>query len=271
MKRSALRTTFASGVPGIMLLLGLLLAAPVAAAASQSSIGEMRRQATRTELERAAKAAEAAAMTAPDEKTRNKLLADAAAMQQRLTNGDFVPGDRIKLIVEGDSLRSDTFTVRGDRMLPLPNIPPLPLSGVLDSELEPHLTKELSRYLKDVTLTATPLVRLSLLGFPGGNFFTVPVDQAITDVIAAAGGWGSPTAVRHDRTVVRRAGRVFLDAKATAEAIRLGKTVGDMSLRDGDELYLPDRASSTFNWQTTVGTISAITGIYFLLRYGRRR
>jgi hypothetical protein len=71
--------------------------------------------------------------------------------------------------------------------------------------------------------------------------------------------------------VVRRAGRVFLDAKATAEAIRLGKTVGDMSLRDGDELYLPDRASSTFNWQTTVGTISAITGIYFLLRYGRRR
>jgi protein involved in polysaccharide export with SLBB domain len=254
----------------VRLFVSLLAVAPMSAVAGQNSIGEMRRQATRSELEKAAKAAETASLSAPDEKTRTKLRADAAAIQQRLTNGDFIPGDRILVSVLGDSVLSDTFTVRGDRVLPLPNIPPVSLQGVLDSELEPHLTKELGRYLKSVSVTATPLVRISLLGFPQGNFFTVPVDQAITDVIAAAGGWGPPSAVAHEKAVVRRAGEIFLDAKATAEAIRLGKTVGDMALRDGDELFVPDRASSSNRWQTVWGAIGALTGLYFILRGGRR-
>lgn len=254
------------------LFAALLVLAPLATAAGQSTIGEMRRQATRSELEKAAKAAESAALSAPDEKVRNKLRADAAALQARLTNGDFIPGDRIMLeVVGGDTALSDTFTVRGDRMLPLPNIPPISLQGVLDSELESHLTKELERFIKEVSLTATPLVRISLIGFPQSNFFTVPVDQSITDVIATAGGYGSISTSAVDKIVVRRAGREVMDAKSTAEAIRLGKTVGDMAMRDGDELYLPDRASSTFNWQTALGAVSAITGIYFLLRYGRGR
>lgn len=253
------------------LIAGLVVLAPFATASGQASIGEMRRQATRSELESASKSLQSAAMSAPDDKARSRYLADANAIQLRLTNGDFVPGDRIKLLVDGDSVLSDTFTVVGERMLPLPNIPPISLQGVLDSELESHLTKELSRYIKEVELTATPLVRISLLGFPQSNFFTVPVDQSITDVIGAAGGWGNPSQVAVDKAVVRRAGQVVMDQKATAEAIRLGKTVGDMGMRDGDELYLPDRASSSFNWQTAIGAVSAITGIYFLLRYGRRR
>jgi hypothetical protein len=248
----------------------LLLLAPLASATGQSAIGELRRQATRSELERAANAAESAALSAPDEKVRSRLRADAAAIQMRLTNGDFVPGDRIKLEISGDTVLSDTFTVRGDRMLPLPNLPPISLQGVLDSELEPHLTKELERYIREVSLTATPLVRISLMGFPQSTFYTVPVDQAITDVIAAAGGYGNLTTSAVDKIVVRRAGKEVLDRNATAEAIRLGKTVGDMAMRDGDELYLPDKASSTFNWQTAIGAISAITGLYFLLRFGRR-
>ena len=256
---------------GLRLLIGMMLLVPAAAVWAQSSIGEMRRQATRAELEKAANAAETASLQAPDTKTRAKLRADAAAIRMRLTNGDFIPGDRIRLLVEGDTALSDTFTVRGDRMLPLPNIPPVSLQGVLDSELESYLTKELKRYIKEVSLDATPLVRISLLGFPQSNFFTVPVDQSITDVIAAAGGWGPPSVVAHDKAVVRRGGEVFMDARATAEAIRQGKTVGDMALRDGDELYVPDRASSTFNWQAALGAVSAVTGLYFLLRYRRGR
>lgn len=255
--------------PGLGLLLGLALS-PIHSLASQSTIGEMRRQATRAELEKAAKAAETASLSQRDAKTRDKLRADAAAIQMRLANGDFIPGDRILLLVEGDTALTDTFTVRGDRMLPLPNLPAVSLQGVLDSELESHLTKELLKYIKEVTVTATPLVRISLLGFPQGNFFTVPVDQAITDVIFAAGGWGSPMAVATDKAVVRRAGKVFMDAKATAEAIRQGKTVGDMALRDGDELYLPDKASaSSFNWQNVLAVVGAVGSIFYI--FGGRR
>lgn len=267
------RSPFASiraGAWGFRLLASLLLVAPVAGAHGQSVMGEMRRQATRDELEKAAKSFESASLTAPDEKTRTKLRSDAMAVRQRLENGDFIPGDRIRLYVEGDTALTDTFTVRGDRVLPLPNVPPISLHGVLDSELEPFLTKELLRYYKTVTLEATPLVRISLLGFPQSNFYTVPVDASITDVIAAAGGWGPVTAVAHDKAVVRRAGSVIMDPKETAEAIRLGKTVGDMAMRDGDELYVPDRASSTFTWQTAMAIIGTLTGLYWLFRGGRR-
>ncbi len=251
------------------LLVALLVTIAPGLAAAQSSIGEMRRQATRAELERAATAAEAASLSAPDERTRAKMRSDAAAIRMRLANGDFIPGDRIELLVHGDSALTDTFTVRGDRMLPLPNIPPISLQGVLDSELEAHLTKELLRYIKEVTLEATPLVRLSLLGFPQSNFMTVPVDLAITDVITAAGGWGNVSQVTVSKTVVRRDGKVFMDAKATADAIRMGKTVGDMALRDGDELYLPDKTAG-FSWQNVMGGVSAVVGVIWMVRLIRR-
>ena len=237
---------------------------------AQSSIGEMRRQATREELERAAKASESAALQQQDEKVRAQLRADAAAIRERLQNGDFIPGDRIMLMVQGDSALSDTFTVRGDRMLPLPNIPPIALQGILDSELEAHLTKELLKYIKTVSLEATPLVRISLVGFPKSTFYTVPVDQAITDVIDAAGGWGSAPSVATDKAVVRRNGKVFLDAKATAAAVRGAKTVGDMSLRNGDELYLPDKANAGFNWQAAIGAASAVATLVWAIRYAAR-
>lgn len=256
---------------GYRLLLCLLVAAPLTTALGQSVMGELRRQASRSELEKAAKAAESASLTAPDEKTRQKYRVDAMSIRQRLENGDFIPGDRIKLFIEGDTVLSDTFTVRGDRMLPLPNIPAISLHGVLDSELEPYLTNELLKYIKRVSLEATPLVRISLVGFPQSNFFTIPVDAAITDVISAAGGWGPPTAVASDKAVVRRAGKVFMDTKETAEAIRQGKTVGDMALRDGDELYVPDRASSTFQWQTVLAVVGALTSVIFLARGARGR
>jgi hypothetical protein len=258
-----------TGAWNVRLLVFVLAMLPTGVFA-QATIGEMRRQATRAELERAAKAAESASLQAPDEKTREKLRADAAAIRMRLSNGDFIPGDRINLIVAGDSVLTDTFTVRGDRMLPLPNIPAISLHGVLDSELEPHLTKELLRYIKTVQLDATPLVRISLLGFPQSNFYTIPVDQSITDVIAAAGGWGSVTAVAPEKAVVRRAGKVIIDAKATAEAVRQGKTVGDMALRDGDELYVPDRQSTGFSWQKIAAGVGAVSSLFWIIRFGIR-
>ena len=265
----SLVTSASKGAFRIALLAGLLAVTPDLSLSAQSLMGEMRRQAKREELEKATKFAENASTTAPDEKTRAKYRLDAEVIRQRLENGDFIPGDRILILVDGDTALTDTFTVRGDRMLPLPNIPPISLQGVLDSELEDYLTKELLRYIKHVQVEATPLVRISLVGFPQGNFFTVPVDQSITDVIAAAGGWGSPSAVAHDKTVIRRAGHVFMDARSTAEAIRLGKTVGDMALRDGDEVYLPDRANAGFNWQLALSVVGTLTGLYFIFRGGR--
>lgn len=231
---------------------------------SQASLGEGRRQATRAELDQAAKATEQAATVAPDSKTRDKLLADATALRQRLRNGDFLPGDRIYIVVLGDSALTDTFTVRGDRRLQLPNIPDVTLSGVLDSELNEFLTKELSRYLKNPTVTATGMVRLTLTGGIARNgFLTFPVDQAITDVLMTAGGLGPGSKLADAE--VKRAGKTFIDKKAFQEAIRLARTVGDLALRDGDEVYVPS-ASATSGVQTWMKVLGVIGPLFFLVR-----
>ena len=60
---------------------------------------------------------------------------EADALRARLRDGDFRGGDRIVLSVRGDSALTDTFTVHPGRTLRLPNLPELPLQGVLRAEL----------------------------------------------------------------------------------------------------------------------------------------
>lgn len=235
------------------------------AVGAQSSLGQMRRQATRPELERTANLAEAAASSAPDAKTRERLLADANSIRQRLRNGDFIPGDRILIQVVGDTVLSDTFTVRMDQVLNLPVLPDLSLRGVLDSELEPYLTKHFAKYIRNVDVTATGLLRVYVGGgFTRPGFLTVPVDLALTDLINA-GGPNSGTDL--GKAVVRRGEKVVVDRGVLRDAIRMGKTVGDISMRDGDEIFMPAQGSG-LNWTTIAGGLSAAMGTYWMIRYG---
>ncbi|HSA57184.1 MAG TPA: hypothetical protein VLE53_15840 [Gemmatimonadaceae bacterium] len=247
----------------LLVAVALCASAPLGA---QASLGEMRRQATRAELEAAARAAEQAVAHAPDDKVRRLYQETASAYRQRLQNGDFIPGDRILLEVIGDSLLSDTFTVRSDRKLPLPNLPDVGLHGVLDSELESHLTKELSKYLRVVELSATVLLRISVLGAVGRqDFLTVPIDQALTDVVSSAGGFsgGVPD---FKKSVIRRGDAVFLDGRGVQEAFQKGKTVGDLSLRDGDVLYIPAGTQGGNRWQVVTMVLGGIGSIAWVVR-----
>ena len=231
------RRTAALAYAGLIVLASLL-AFSAAPAGAQGSLGEGRRQAKRSELEQAAKATEQAAIVAPDAKTRERLVAEAGGIRQRLRNGDFLPGDRIYLVVVGDSALTDTFTVRGDRRLSLPNIPDISLAGVLDSELGTHLTAELSKVLKSPAVTAQAMVRLTLTGGIARNGFqTFPTDQAVTDVIMSSGGFGQNA--KFEDTEVKRSGKVIINKKEFQDAIRTGRTVGDLALRDGDEIFMP--------------------------------
>jgi polysaccharide export outer membrane protein len=249
-------------------LAATLLACLPGSAAAQDVLGMQRRQATRAELEQAIAGAEAVSATA-DPKTREKLAAHVASIRQRLRNGDFAPGDRLYLTVLGDSSLTDTFTVRTDQRLQLPNIPEISLRGVLDSELSSHLSKELSRYLKDPQVTATGLIRLSVMGAIGEpGFLTVPIDQLVTDVLMAAGGPAQTG--KFEEAHVKRAGKTYLDRKQFAEAIRSGKTVGDVSLRDGDEIYIPQASTSNF-FQVWMPVLSASIAVFWIIRGGRGR
>lgn len=245
---------------------------PTGTASGQDALGVQRRQATRAELEQAVQVAEQVASNpSVDAKTREKLRVHVAALQQRLTTGDFLPGDRILIQSLGDSALNDTFTVRVDQRLQLPNLPDIALRGVLDSELNAHLSTELAKFLVNPSVTATGLVRLAVSGAIGRpGFVLVPVDMAVTDVLMNAGG--PSQLAKLNAAYVQRADEKFLNEKQFAEAIRTGRTVGDVSLRDGDEIVVP-AGSATAN-SGRLGRIGAIAsasmGLVWLLFSVRR-
>lgn len=229
-----------------------------------------RRQATRAELEQALAGAEAAAAVA-EPRTREALLSHAASIRQRLRNGDFSPGDRLHLVVAfADSIYVDTVTVRPDQSLAFRKIPPISLRGVLDSEASEHLTKELSKFIKNPEVTATGLLRLQVMGaVQQPQFLTVPMSQLITDVIMAAGGPSQGS--KFSDTRVTRAGKTFLDHKQFAEAIRTGKTVGDVSLRDGDEIFVPVGVQGGSRFQQGLAIMTGLVSIFWIIRFAGGR
>src|SRR5207249_3222905 len=76
----------------------------------------------------------------------------------------FQVGDRILLQVEGDSLLSKTFAVGPGPALTLPVIGAIPLTGVRRSDIEPYLSQQLARYVKEPVVHAKALINLSILG-----------------------------------------------------------------------------------------------------------
>lgn len=78
-----------------------------------------------------------------------------------------------------------------------------------------------------------------------------PVDPAMTvdEVLALAGG---PTARAHSNRVA------LLHADGTGSVVSRRTRIGDIALRGGDQLFIPERASLTRNTYVLMGTLTAI-------------
>ena len=214
---------------------------------------------TRAELESQEAALEHEAQTASDAATRTSKQAQAAAIKQRLRDGDFQPGDRIAIIVRGDSTLSDTAVVRAGRTIQLKALPPISLAGVLHSELQEYLTKQLGQYLKNPTVQVTPLVQIAVVGNVGHpGFFWVPADLTITDAIMLAGG---PTQTSDlNGTKILRDNKERLSDKQVQRAFASGATLDQLDVRAGDQITVPEKPKH--DWvrilQVT-GALAAIT------------
>ena len=240
----------------------LFMAAAVAllAVSPEASAQQPRKSASRAALEEAAMRADQTARTSKSSSVRASAKKTSERIRARLKEGDFQPGHRILLSVYGDSVLSDTFTVRADRKLILPNLPPMSLVGVLDSELEPFLTKELATYVKNPTVRAQGLLRVAVLGSVGQpGFYSFPLDFALSDVIMEAGGPDASAEV--NRTEIRRGGEVAVNKEGMQEAFRLGLTLNDVGVRPGDQVVV--RSSRKSNWGTALTVVGVITGLAF--------
>lgn len=193
--------------------------------------------------------------------------AQAALIRQRLKDGDFQVGDRIAIVVRGDSTLSDTASVRAGRMLQLKNLPPIPLTGVLHSELQGYLTKQLAQYLKNPTVTVTPLVQIAVVGNVGHpGFFWVPADLTLTDVIMLAGG---PTQTSNlNGTVVKRDNKDRLSDKQVQQAFASGATLDQLDMRAGDQISVPEAGKK--DWVRILQVTAALAAVTIALISLRR-
>jgi polysaccharide export outer membrane protein len=183
----------------------------------------------------------------------------ASAAGERLTNGDFQVGDRIALAVQNEPTLTDTFTVREGQTLRLPNVPDIALHGVLRSELQGYLTKQLAQYLRNPVVRATPLVRVAVLGQvvrPG--YYSAPADELVSDMLMRAGG--PTTNADVNKTEVRRGGVVVLRATSVQKAMSQGETIDQLDLRPGDQLVVGEHPPGGHTLQL-LGVIAALAGI----------
>ena len=193
---------------------------------------------------------------------------EAAALRARLRDGDFRVGDAIVVDVVNVPQFSDTFPVRAGVVVQLPEVAPIPLSGVLRSELEPHLRRQIGRYVINPTIQAYSLVRVGVAGAvarPG--FYELRPDAPVSEAVTAAGGlreYGDAMNMS-----VRRDGRVIIDQKALRSAVAAGATLDDLAVRPGDEVRVEERVARR-EWvelaRSTAYLVIALTGLWAALR-----
>jgi protein involved in polysaccharide export with SLBB domain len=154
--------------------------------------------------------------------------------------------------------------------LQLPNLPEISLAGVLDSELQDYLQTQLARYIRNPTVSAQALLRVSVSGDVGNpGFYSVRTDTPVSDVIMNAGGPSSTADL--NKTELRRGSEVVVNRDGIQTAIRSEMTMSDIGARPGDELFVPARPSGS-RWTKLAAATASITGIVWTVVYiaGRR-
>jgi protein involved in polysaccharide export with SLBB domain len=183
----------------------------------------------------------------------------AALIRERLEEGDFKVGDRIVLRLEG--IRADpapdTLRVEEGPALDIPNLGVIPLEGVLRSELEEHLTEELSRFIRDPTVTAHSLIRLSVQGAVGvPGFYVFPSEMLLSDVLMQAGGPASSADLEDVR--IRRGEELLMDGSEVQMALDEGRSLDQLGLQAGDEITIPQEPQQTW-WPQVIRWGVALT------------
>jgi hypothetical protein len=166
-------------------------------------------------------------------------------VRARLRDGDFRVGDRIVLTVEGEPSLPDTLAVETGPKVVLPVFGEIPLAGVLRSEIQQHLTTQLSAFIRNPVVRANALMRVSIQGQVGApGFYVVPAEMLVSDALMVGGG----PAVRADLEALRieRGAELLLEGRELQEALREGRTLDQLNLQAGDQIFLPEQGGGLF-------------------------
>jgi protein involved in polysaccharide export with SLBB domain len=182
--------------------------------------------------------------SASDAQVKDQAKAIGDQIRERLVQGDFRAGDRIILQIAGETLQSDTVVVGPGSEIVVAGMGRIPLAGILRSELQGHLTREIGRYIHDPVVRTLSLMRLSIQGAvarPG--FYVIPATALLGDVIMFAGGPSQSADL--ERLEIERNGQILLEGVELRAALTEGRSVDQLNLRAGDQVMVPNRPISS--------------------------
>ena len=239
-----------------------LSAGPISRAAGQET---RRPGATRAELQASlAELQQYIASSGYSGRLRDEKRREAALIKARLEEGDLQVGDQIELQVVGETTYTGTFPILAGRVLSLPNLPDIPLKGVLRSEAQEYVKGQLTKYIRDPQVRVRTTVRLAVFGSVGKpGFLQAPADALASDVITQAGGPAQDADL--NKAFVRRGDEVIWAKGVFREAMQKGLTVDELNLRAGDELVIdPRKRPSGITVYSVLGLVGALTSVVYL-------
>jgi len=241
----------------LLLIVTLVLLAVSPAGGQNSSQDPYGPNVTRERLQALlAEYEEAAASSAYSSRFRAQAKREAELIRARLEMGDFQVGDRIVLRVEGEAAFNETFTVSAGPEVVLPMVGPIPLHGVLRSELEEHLREQIGRYIRNPVVYARALIRVSILGAVGRpGFYSVSPESLVTDVLMEAGGPRDNANLTSIR--IERGNERLWSGEELEQAIIEGRTLDQLYVRAGDRIVVPE--SRRIGWIALIGALGTIT------------
>ena len=213
----------------------------------------------------ASRAALTAALTAAERRGAQK---EAAAIRDRLREGDFHVGDVLAITITIDSTRTNQLPVRDSLLVDLSPLGRLPLRGVLRSEVRDVVQRFYDQFYRRPEIRVQPLIRVGFLGtVPKPGYYIVAPDAPVADAFSREAG-GPAQNADLKRIEVKRGPEVLLDGSGYERTARDGLTFDQLTLRSGDEIHVPLRKrNNTFRTVRIVAiSLGVITTILGLIR-----
>lgn len=168
------------------------------------------------------------------------------------------PGDEVRLRIWREPDLSGDFLVDTRGIAVLPKIGPTPVSGVAPDSLRAQLVRAYAVYLVDPSIEVVFLRRIRVLGAvrnPG----LYPADPTMTlrDALALAGG-ATPDG-NQKKLILMRTGMKNQD-------VGLTDRLGDLHVRSGDQIVVPERSWMSRNPGIVASLIAATVTLFIAFR-----
>jgi polysaccharide export outer membrane protein len=145
------------------------------------------------------------------------------------------PGDLVRLKIYREPDLSGDYDINAQGMATFPKVGAIHVADITTDSLQRLLISTYSEYLRDPAIEVTPLRRVTVLGaVKNPGLYPVDPTMSISDAVALAGG---PTPDGNQKKV-----DLIRDGQKRSMSVTAHEQIAAMSMRSGDELYVPERS-----------------------------